>query len=78
MAYCFGHFWQKRTSSFGVKLARKKGLRVLAIDKFSPSSANRFTNRPVYDAKPRKNQVLIPVRQSGLYMGIKDIHFTKS
>ena len=37
--------------------------------KNSPSSANLFTNRPVYDAKPEKNQVLIPRLQSGLFMG---------
>jgi len=69
MAYCFGLFWRKRTSSFGVKLARIKGLKILASIKNSPLSANLITNRPVYDAKLEKNQVLIPRLQSGLFMG---------
>ena len=68
MAYCFAHFWQKRTSSFGVKLARIRGLRRLASVGNSPLSANLFTNKPSYDAKPEKNQVLIPRLQSGLFM----------
>ncbi|MGB1553705.1 MAG: hypothetical protein ACPHDR_05835, partial [Candidatus Puniceispirillaceae bacterium] len=49
-------------------LARIKGLRRLASVGNSPLSANLFTNRPVYDAKPEKNQVLIPRLQSGLFM----------